>query len=262
MSPADATPALSSDAREHLLHLAQAGDLENCGPFRVRINDGPNFYMLHKDVFVRRVYHFATDRPAPRILDCGSNIGMTVLYFKMVYPQARITAFEPDPEVLPYLHENLEANRITDVEVVRAALSSSPGAADFLADARYASALSPYAVDASAPGHRSTTVNCVSLRDYLGEPVDFLKMNIEGAETDVLEDCGPALRNVRALAVEYHHLPGLPRTLHRLLALLDQQGFDYLVHDFDRETNPACEPPFRLGPNTRYYLLVHARRRD
>lgn len=250
------------DFRDRLFHDVHPGDCEPCGPFRVRINDGPNFYMLHKDVFRRRVYHFDCPRRDPRVLDCGANIGVTALYFRMVYPKARITAFEPDPTVLQYLTENLEANGIRDVEVVPAALATRAGSARFLADAKYAGTLSDYAVDDSDSEVSPITVQCVRLRDYLSEPVDFLKMNIERAETDVLEDCGDALRNVRSLAVEYHHLPGLPRTLHRLLALLDRQGFDYLIHDFDRETNPSCQPPFRLGPNTRYYLLIHARRRD
>lgn len=248
--------------RERLFYDVQPGDCEACGPFRVRINDGPNFYMLHKDVFRRRIYHFDCPRRDPRILDCGSNIGVTLLYFRMVYPKARITAFEPDPAVLEYLRENLEANGVRGVEVVPAAVAARAGSATLLADAKYASTLSEYAPGNEAAESKPVAVSCVRLRDYLGEPIDFLKMNIEGAETEVLEDCGDALRSVRAMAVEYHHLPGRPRTLHRVLGLLEAQGFDYLIHNFDRETNPACQPPFRLRSNTRYYLLIHARRRD
>jgi hypothetical protein len=98
------------------------------------------------------------------------------------------------------------------------------------------------------------------LRDYLAEPVDFLKMNVEGAEYDVLADSADCLRMIREMVVEYHHVPGLPRTLHKILALLDERGFEYLVNDFDPETNGAVEPPFRLRPETRYYLLIYARR--
>jgi hypothetical protein len=64
------------------------------------------------------------------------------------------------------------------------------------------------------------------------------------------------------MVLEYHHLPELPRTLHKILALLHEKGFEYLVNDFDAETNAAVRPPFRLTPDTRYYLLVYARRVD
>ena len=64
------------------------------------------------------------------------------------------------------------------------------------------------------------------------------------------------------MVVEYHHLPGLPRTLHKILELLDRQGFEYLINDFDAETNPQSQPPFRIGATSRYFLLVYAQRKD
>jgi hypothetical protein len=71
--------------------------------YSVRINDGPNFYILYKDIFIHRIYHFEAQRPDPLILDCGSNIGMSILYFKHIYPRARVIGFEPDPAIFPYL---------------------------------------------------------------------------------------------------------------------------------------------------------------
>jgi hypothetical protein len=59
-----------------------------------------------------------------------------------------------------------------------------------------------------------------------------------------------------------HHLPGWPRTLHKILGLLDRQGFEYLINDFDPEANPAACPPFRLGPDSRYHLLIYGKRRE
>jgi hypothetical protein len=105
-------------------------------------------------------------------------------------------------------------------------------------------------------------VDCVRLAGYLQEPVDFLKMNIEGAEWEVLSDSREGLRNVREMVIEYHHLPGCPRTLHRILSLLHEAGYDYLVHDFDGETSPFTKPPFRLDSSTSYYLLIYAKRLD
>jgi hypothetical protein len=65
--------------------------------YMARINDGPNFYNLYKDIFVHRFYHFEAQRRNPLIFNGGSNIGMSILYFKHFYPQGRSIGFEPDP---------------------------------------------------------------------------------------------------------------------------------------------------------------------
>ena len=49
-----------------------------------------------------------------------------------------------------------------------------------------------------------TTVTCVRLKDLLDDDIDFLKIDIEGAEYAVLKDCSDDLTNVKNLFVEYH----------------------------------------------------------
>jgi FkbM family methyltransferase len=253
------------------LHLAQfrrkmwtqkSGSLLHCLNYIVRINDGPNFYILYKDIFIKRIYHFEAQRPDPLILDCGSNIGMSILYFKHVYPKARIIGFEPDPAIFPYLEENIKRNGLTDVKLMQAAVAGREGRLTFYSDGKYGSCLADH-LPADIPSDwQKYEVPCVRLRDYLTEPVDFLKMNIEGAEWEALADSQDRLRQAREMVVEYHHLPGLPRTLHEILALQRRQGFEYLVNDFDSETNGGVRPPFRLTPESRYYLLIYAKRMD
>ena len=233
-----------------------------CLDYLVRINDGPNFYILYKDIFVQRIYQFEAQRPDPLILDCGSNIGMSILYFKHVYPQARIIGFEPDPAILPYLQENVARNRLSNVHVAHAAVGAHKGTLAFYSDAKYGSCLAEHLPADIPEGWTKHEVPCVRLADYLVEPVDFLKMNIEGSEWEVLNDCADRLRMIREMVIEYHHLPGLRRTRHNILELLHDSGFEYLVNDFDSETNGAVRPPFRLAPGTRYYLLIYARRVD
>lgn len=247
-------------ARERL-HLARMRDrwqgATDCevdfAGFRARVNSGAEYYTSYHDMLLRGIYSFRAARPDPLILDAGSNVGLSVLYFKHLYPAARIIGFEPDRELLPYLHENIRRNHLQDVQIVEAALS----------DSREPVLLRPqghgsHIVDTDADGAYS--VPAVPLADYLQEPVDFLKMNIEGAEWPVLAAAGQALRQVRELVIEYHHLPGLPRTLHNILGLLHELGFASTVNSFTAEANPGAQPPFRLGPQSRYFLLVYARR--
>jgi FkbM family methyltransferase len=238
---------------------ARPGMLLPCGPYMVRINDGPNFFMQYKDIFINRIYHFDSPSLAPTVLDCGGNIGMSVLYYKLIYPQARITTFEPDPSVFGYLQDNMARHGMHDVQVVQAAVCGREGSLTFHSDGKYASNLA----SETAPleeGWTKRRVPCVRLSSYLADPVDFLKINIEGAEWEALADSGERLRLVNEMVIEYHHLPGLPRTLPRILELLDRQGFEYLINDFDSETNGGVQPPFRLALDSRYFLLIYARR--
>ena len=236
------------------------GSIVTLNRYKVRINDGPNFYYLYKDIFEKRVYHFDARRPDPLIVDCGSNIGMSVLYYKHEYPSARIIAFEPDPAIFRYLQENVTSNRLADVRLVQAAVAGQEGDLAFHSDGKYASYLVHDPSTPVPPGWIDCRVPCVRLRSYLYEPVDFLKVNIEGAEWETIAESEDCLRQVREMVVEYHHLPGLPRTLHKILEVLNRQGFEYLVNDFDSETNGGIQPPFRLTPESQYFLLIYARR--
>lgn len=228
--------------------------------YAITINDGPNFYVLYKDIVLAGIYRFTATRPNPVILDCGSNIGMSILYFKHLYPGARIIGFEPDPVVLRYLQENVSANRLTDVEIVQAAVGGKDDFLTFYSDGKYGSCLAHLQSGPVPDGWTRHQVPCIRLRDYLTEPVDFMKMNIEGAEWEALADSEDRLRLIHEMVIEYHHLPGLPRTLHRILDLLDRQGFEYLINDFDAETNAGVQPPFQLTASTPYFLLIYAKR--
>ena len=230
------------------------GAVVQANSLRLRITDGPNAYMQFKDVFVRGIYRFACDRPDPLIIDGGSNMGISILGFRRDHPRSRIIGFEPDPWIFQMLKENLAENgKAEGVTLVQAGLGTENGTANFTADASAGGRLG---------GEAQVIVPVVKLSEYLAEPVDFLKLNIEGEELTVLRECAAcgALANVRQMVVEYHGWPNAPQHLGDLLNLLDQQGFRYLVHDFDSETCSTSKPPFRLRARAPWFCLVHAAR--
>ncbi|MBI5865094.1 MAG: FkbM family methyltransferase [Planctomycetes bacterium] len=229
----------------------QAGVVELSG-LRVEYDDALSLYMEYKHIFGWGIYDFRPQRSSPRVLDCGGHIGLSVLRTKQLAQDARITVFEPDERVLPLLHANLQSNGLRDVEVVPAALAAASGTAAFLGDGADGGAL----VMSNTPGGQA--VKTVALSGYLAEPVEFLKMNIEGAELDVLREAEQTLSSVRQLVVEYHGFPQSGQVLHELLELLHNSGFRYALHHFDTETNPALRPPFRLSETTRFFQLVAA----
>lgn len=234
----------------------KSGSVMRCLNYTVRITDGPNFYMQYKDEFILRIYHFDAQRPDPLIIDGGSNIGMSILNFKHIYPQARVIGFEPDPAIFRILQENVTRNGLGNVTLIDASLGVQAGVAAFSPDGSAGGRI--------GGGQSSIEVRVERLSDYLNEPVDFLKLNIEGEELPVLQEAAASgkLPNVRELVLEYHGWPDGEQRLGDILNLLDRHGYRYLVHDFDAETCGASKPPFRLTPQTTWFCLVYARRRD
>ena len=222
--------------------------------YTVRMTDGPNFYMQYKDEFIRRIYRFEAERPNPLILDGGSNIGMSILYFKHVYPEARVIGFEPDPHIFGILQENIAQNHLKYVTLINAGLSAQSGPVAFVPDGGAGGRL--------GRKENSIEVETRPLSDYLAEPVDFMKLNIEGEELPVLQEAeaNGKLRNIREMVIEYHGWPQEEQRLGALLDLLDRNGFRYLIDNFDNETCSVTKPPFHLPLDAPWFCLVYGRR--
>ena len=195
-----------------------------CGK-RIEITD--SFWHLHslKEIFAEQVYHFESATENPYILDCGANIGLSVIYFKRLYPKARIIAFEPDASIFQKMSRNLTAFRFNDVVMANEAVWRDDGVLSFSA----AGSLGGRVIGSNGAVHHDcgsmVSVKATSLGKYLGERVQFLKMDIEGAEVEVLDSCAPLLKNVENLFVEYHSDPEKEQRLDHLLSILKGAGF-------------------------------------
>ena len=89
------------------------------------------FAYLYDEIFYLNEYGFAANTTAPLIIDCGAHIGISTLYFKKLYPQAKVIAFEPNPETFKLLELNVRQNNLRNVELVNAAVSDSTEEIDF-----------------------------------------------------------------------------------------------------------------------------------
>ena len=103
------------------------------------------------DIFVDGALEFRADSAAPRILDCGGNVGLASLFFKRRFPAARITAYEADPALFEILQAQPRRQRRRDVETVHAALWTANGRVTFRAEGSDSGMIGtlPGAVDAN-----------------------------------------------------------------------------------------------------------------
>ncbi len=221
--------------------------------FRVDFFDYPTFVLLFEEIFVTDVYYFRCRTAAPLILDCGANIGMSVLYFKWLYPESRIVAFEPDHRSCSLLEQNVSRNRLENVGVVSRALGSSEGIVPFYFNPRHPGSTVSSMVRDSLPGGQETQVKSTRLSSYITEDVDFLKMDIEGMEDVVVEELSQAgkLLSIREMAVEYHHnLQPNGRSLSPFLALLERAGLGYQIQ-------ASVRTPFRKDETQAMFIYAY-----
>lgn len=177
------------------------------------------------DIFVQENLKVRLSGDAPRILDCGANVGLASLYFKKLHSRARITAYEADPAVHDVLQRNMHTNGLDDVEAVQAAVWVENGTISFRCEGADSGSVDALAGD--LPGD-TRTVPAVRLKEVLAqEPVDLLKLDIEGAEGSVLEDCLPELNQVGALLLDVHEFDPSKRQTGRITAMLSEAGFVY-----------------------------------
>jgi FkbM family methyltransferase len=216
--------------------------------FRFDVPDIPSFIWQFKDIFVDEIYKFDSNSQRPIIYDCGANIGMSCLYFKLLYSNARVIAFEADPFLADILRNNLQKNGISNnVEIINAAVWIENGEIDFSRD--FADGGSVYGTS------NNYRVKAVRLRDFLEKEnkVDMLKMDIEGAEYDVLFDCKDVLGIVENIFVEYHSWSDKDQKLSEILSILEYSGFRYYIENVSKRKHPlinqalACNMDLQLN---------------
>lgn len=231
---------------------------ENVLGARMRVLDYRAFVDVFTEIFVRRDYFFKSDSAAPLILDCGSNIGMSVLFFKQLYPGSRIIAFEPDRHAFDVLQENVGKNRWENVEIHNKAIYPTDGTVNFYTDPNRPGSLVMSTARERFPGR---AVNCqkvetVRLSHFVQGEVDLLKMDIEGTEGSVLVELAEAgkLKWIKKMFIEYHHhLNPEEDRLSEVFRLFEVNGFGYQIH---------C--PFKRPFDRRVFqdILIYAYRRS
>jgi len=205
----------------------------------IQLCDGPSFLSAWDEIFVNRIYEtrLIGDR-VPCLVDAGANIGLAALFWKWRYGRFRYLGFEPDPAVAACCRENLRAWEI-EGEIVEAAVGGREGLAGFNSDGADGGRLARE--NGNRPGP-ALTVPVKLLSSYLPPEVDLLKIDVEGAEGEVIAEIVPCLARVRALFVEWHGQPGHPG-MGAAITRLETAGFDCYVQVAAGPKRPLLAAP-------------------
>ncbi len=199
----------------------------NVAGFKLIIPDVPSFIWQFYEIFYKRSYLFKPKNENPVIFDCGANVGTSCLFFNREFKDAIIHAFEPDPNVFKALSQNLERNAVDNVQLYNAAVWKEEGTLEFGADGADSGAIS------QTSNETSIKVKAVRLKNLIEkeEVIDLLKMDIEGAEVEVILDCKDVLSRINHIFIEYHSYHNSSQDIDKIISVLNENGFRYYLEN-------------------------------
>lgn len=182
--------------------------------------------LLHglKEIFIEEIYR--QELPAkPYIIDCGANIGLSVIYLKRLFPDAEILAFEPDEQNFMLLRQNVESFGFSGVVLKKEAVWVKEEILQFSGEGSMSSKIE------TGNGGKTVDVQAIRLNNFLNRSVNFLKIDIEGAEFSVLQDIRDNLHRVENLFLEYHGSFSQNKELTELFQIITGAGFHYYIKE-------------------------------
>ncbi len=186
-----------------------------------------NFHEIFRDDCYTRG-GFYRPRPRDTVLDVGANIGTFALYMQWRAFGVRVHCFEPASETRQRLKQNVEANGLQPfVSLHPVAVSDRRGEAELKAG-RKSDVRSFFASSDSRDGP-GEVVRCVRLDEALAEcgvgRVDLLKIDVEGAELEIVEGAPAEVwQKIDRVALEFHDT-FRPGCRDRVLRVLRDAGY-------------------------------------
>ncbi|MBC7828792.1 MAG: FkbM family methyltransferase [Chitinophagaceae bacterium] len=205
-------------------------------PFSFYERDG--FLHSLKEIFVEDIYLQQLPRGA-RIIDCGSNIGLSVIYLKKLCPDAHIIAFEPDERNFKLLEKNVHSFNLTNTELRKEAIWTENTYLDFSNKGTLGSKI----VGENGNDKNTIKVKTTRLKDLLTRKIDFLKLDIEGAEYAVLKDIADNIHFAEKIFIEYHGTYSQNSELNEIFELIISKGFHYYIKEAYNNPTPFTSVP-------------------
>ena len=165
-------------------------------------------------------------KPGMKVFDIGANAGFYTLAFsRLTGSSGQVWAFEPFAENATNLLHHLRLNTIGNVTLIQAAVAERPGLAGF----QIAHGNSMGMLSANLNGYLVPTVALDGLIENGTLPFpDLIKMDVEGAESLVLEGAKNLLSQRKAVLLIALHGEAQMRTC---LTLLHEAGYDAFRFD-------------------------------
>lgn len=210
---------------------------------QMKAADFASFFSTYKSVFIDGIYRFESPNPHPKIVICGENIGLSVLYFRRHYPASKIIAFEADPYIFSILKENVKNADLKSVTLHNVAVWNKNTTLFFASDHADGGRIDP------TKKQNMVKIKAIDFREFLkkNQDVTFLNMDIEGAEDTVLRAALPLMGDIPYIFIEYHSFTNRKQSLGTIVKFLEDHSYRVHLHPEFYSRSPFTKIRVRDG---------------
>ena len=152
------------------------------------------YFQFLKEVFVLDVYRTGLIRKNDVVLDVGACTGdFCIIASKKVGVTGAVIALEPDPDNFELLKFNIQRNKCQNVTAVNIGVGKE--------DNQDREIKAPF--DKPSRG-RISTLETILEKIGVSKKIDFIKMDIEGAEVDVISKSIDTIKHADVISLEFH----------------------------------------------------------
>lgn len=185
----------TSETRDGELTLDLRSPIRGTVTLRTLGSDMATFEEVVKEQVYKPVLDHVSD--CRTFVDLGANIGLASLYFATRFPKTKVIAVEPNDDTFNVLSKNL--SQLPNAQLHKAAVWSRDTKLDGSFDRP--DHFSAFQVHENGSG----SLKGMMMQAILGDnEVDLLKIDIEGAETEVFKGDLSWLNQVKCIAIEFH----------------------------------------------------------
>lgn len=193
----------------------------------IRTNPASSDIHIFSEIWLEKAYNLQDFKIQKNdiVIDMGAHIGIFSIYASQFCKNGKIYAYEASKENYDILMENLQINKIKNVFAFNKAGFSKTGTAKFYLSENDLANHSLYKKTKNSVDVETTTLSEIFTRNSL-EKCDFLKMDCEGAEFDILMNLSDEyFEKIKKICLEYHHIDGSNFTVTNLNKKLQSHNF-------------------------------------
>ncbi|OGS43146.1 MAG: hypothetical protein A3K76_01510 [Euryarchaeota archaeon RBG_13_57_23] len=212
----------------------------------IKVRAGTSDTELLREVLVSKCYNppgFEIGRD-DTVVDIGAHIGSFSILASKLADKGIIHSFEPMPDNFARLRENVALNNAKNIKLHESAVSHSIDVRTLSISPSHTGSHSFYPqIWSEEKPVQEVTVNTTTMKAFVDsegiDHIDFLKMDCEGAEYEILYSCpDEVLNRIRRISMEHHQVDGKDANPHALKKYLENKGFSVDAKFYETDNYP------------------------
>ncbi len=256
--------------------FSDTSEVEVTGQFKIHVDfldrAGPSYYLMHGGSAA--FYHYEEAEkgeilqamPADGVfIDIGANIGLFSLFVARLFPRARVFAFEPHPRLHRCIQKTAHDAKLSHLEAHQACVSRADGQIQLLINSNDSGG---HTTDASqirdSEKQSELTVKAAALDRFVKDKnlgrIDVIKIDVQGAEWDVLLGAQESLRRFKPkilVEMDNHRVVNADSQVQSIQKLFSDIGYQVRRVSETQTQSISKMPDIALNEINRGYLQTN-----